>query len=395
MKTLMILGGGIYQVPLIERARAMGIRTVAVSIPGPYPGLDLADEALLLDTTDSEAVLESARRLKIDGICTAGTDVAVRTLGHVNDALGLKGISEEAAVLATDKLRMKECFEANGVRTARYRRVTFTQDPVKETAELTYPLIVKIVDSSGSRGITRVDRPEELTAAVEEARRCTHKDYYLIEEFIEGREFGAQAFVLDGQVKFILPHGDYVFHGATGVPAGHFAPLSMGEAELRDCLETAERAIRAMKLDNCAVNCDFIERGGKTYVLELGGRSGATCLSELVSIYYGFDYYEKMIETALGGSPDLPLTGAQPNASRLLMSDTDGIVEAVDLGGAAEDPDVVEIRTDVRPGDRVRRFHVGPDRIGHVVTKGATPEEAEEALDRAMARISIRVRAEA
>ena len=91
-----------------------------------------------------------------------------------------------------------------------------------------------------------------------------------MEEFITGREFGAQAFVMDGKEQFVLPHGDYIFRGSTGVPAGHFAPYALSEEGERDCIETTEKAIRAMKLDNCAVNCDFIMRDGRTYVLEIG-----------------------------------------------------------------------------------------------------------------------------
>ena len=224
MKKLMIMGAGTYQVPLIKTAKKMGIYTIAVSIPGNYPGFAYADEVLHINTVDSEAVLQAAMERKIDGICTAGTDVAVMTIGRVNDAMGLSGISYEAAKLACDKVLMKQCYEQNGVRTARYRQVYFNEDVNEKIEDLNYPLIVKIVDSSGSRGITRVDRPSQLQAAIRNAQSFTRKDYYIVEEFIVGREFGAQAFVMDGKVQFILPHGDYIFHGSTGVPAGHFAP---------------------------------------------------------------------------------------------------------------------------------------------------------------------------
>ena len=107
MKKLMIMGAGIYQVPLIKVAKEMGIYTIAVSIPGKYPGFAYADEVLHINTVDAEAVLEAAKKEQIDGICTAGTDVAVMTIGRVNDALGLCGISYEAAKIACDKVSMK------------------------------------------------------------------------------------------------------------------------------------------------------------------------------------------------------------------------------------------------------------------------------------------------
>ena len=390
MKKLMIMGAGTYQVPLIKTAKKMGIYTIAVSIPGNYPGFAYADEVLHINTVDSEAVLQAAMERKIDGICTAGTDVAVMTIGRVNDAMGLSGISYEAAKLACDKVLMKQCYEQNGVRTARYRQVYFNEDVNEKIEDLNYPLIVKIVDSSGSRGITRVDRPSQLQAAIRNAQSFTRKDYYIVEEFIVGREFGAQAFVMDGKVQFILPHGDYIFHGSTGVPAGHFAPYTLTGEQLEDCCRTTEKALRAMKLDNCACNCDFIMRDGKTYVLEIGGRSGATCLAELVSIYYGYDYYEKIIQAALGETPEFPQDKAVPNASKLLMSDRDGIIRSMSDNNEKND-NIYEVMFDYRVGEAVKKFHVGPNRIGHVITKGSTLKEATQTLEEALKNIEIRV----
>lgn len=391
MKKLMIMGAGIYQVPLIKAAKEMGIYTIAVSIPGKYPGFAYADEVLHINTVDAEAVLQAAKERKIDGICTAGTDVAVMTIGRVNDELGLSGISYSAARIACDKVLMKQCYEEHGVRTARYRKVYFNENVDEKIEGLQYPLIIKIVDSSGSRGITRVDRPDQIQAAITNAQAYTRKDYYIVEEFIIGREFGAQAFVMDGKVQFILPHGDYIFHGSTGVPAGHFAPYELSEEAQKDCCETCEKAILAMGLDNCAVNCDFIMRDGKTYVLEIGGRSGATCLAELVSIYYGYDYYKKIIEVALGQKPDFPKDKAVPNASKLLMSDKDGEIIALANRNPKSDSNICEVCFDYTIGDQVKKFHVGPNRIGHVVTKGRTLAEATAALDRALKNIEIEV----
>ena len=391
MKKLMIMGAGTYQVPLIKTAKEMGIYTIAVSIPGNYPGFAYADEVLHINTVDSEAVLEAAREREIDGICTAGTDVAVMTIGRVNDALGLSGISYEAARLACDKVLMKKCYEDNGVRTAKYRKVYFNENLNRKIEGLEYPLIVKIVDSSGSRGITRVDTPSQLPGAIRNAQAFTRKDYYIVEEFIVGREFGAQAFVMDGKVQFILPHGDYIFHGSTGVPAGHFAPYALTKEQMEDCCRTTEQALKAMKLDNCACNCDFIMQDGKTYVLEIGGRSGATCLAELVSIYYGYDYYRKIIEVALGKKPDFPTDLHVPNASKLLMSDRDGEIIALANRNPRNDPNLYEVVFDYTVGDQVKKFHVGPNRIGHVITKGRTLQEATAALDRALGHIEIEV----
>ena len=394
MKKILILGAGIYQVPLIKAARRLGIYSIVVSIPGNYPGFALADKVYYENTTDYAKILEIAKEEKIDGIVTAGTDVAVITIGKVCDALGLTGLSEQAAVIATDKLLMKEVYEAGGVRTARYRKVYFDNnnyaDPI---SELTLPLMFKSVDSSGSRGIVKVTAPEAFDSARETVRANTRSDYFIVEEFIDGEEFGAQAFVRNGKIEFILPHGDYVFKGDTGVPVGHFAPYDLSEDVLEDARLQLIGAIKAMKLDNCAINADFIMKDGKTYVLEIGGRSGATCLAELTAIYYDFDYYEKILQTALGEEVNFApgpaaKNGGVPNASKLLISDKDGVIVS-QTNSNDPDPDICEVQFDYKPGDKVHAFRVGPHRIGHVITKGKSLVEAVELLEKALDNIKI------
>lgn len=390
---IMILGAGIYQVPLIKTAKRLGIYSIVVSIPGNYPGFELADKIYYENTTDYDKILEIAGKEQIDGIVTAGTDVAVITIGKVCDELKLCGLSFEAAKVAANKLLMKSKYEEHGVRTAKFREIPLdAADVAERVAELSFPLIFKSVDSSGSRGIVKVDSKADFDAAIQNVRENTRSDYYIVEEFIEGEEFGAQAFVYRGEVTFILPHGDYVFKGDTGVPIGHFAPYELESSVIEDARQQLTAAIHAMGLDNCAINADFILKDGKTYVLEIGGRSGATCLAELVSIYYGFDYYEKILRCALGEDTVFDCNShAVPNASMLLMSEKDGVIEE-QTDRNPKHPDIYDIQFDHKPGDSVHKFHVGPHRIGHVITKGDTLKQAVDTLHEALKNVEIKVR---
>ena len=396
MKKILILGAGTYQVPLIKTAKRLGIYTIVSSIYGNYPGFEFADKVYYENTTDYRKILSIARREQIDGIVTAGTDVAVITIGKICDELGLKGLSFEAAEIATDKLLMKMQYEKFGVRSAKFRKISFSDADYKNIiSDLTLPVMFKSVDSSGSRGIVKVSSPDEYDNARNIVLENTRSDYFIVEEFIEGIEFGAQAFVQEGKLEFILPHGDYVFKGDTGVPIGHFAPYDLPEESIADAREQLTGAIRAMNLNNCAINADFIIKDGKTYVLEVGGRSGATCLAELVSIFYGFDYYEQIIRVATGEHVDFDSLiedeyNGVANASMLLMSDKDGvIVSQEDLN--EPNPDIYEIQFDYKPGDKVHAFRVGPHRIGHIVTKGKSLDDAVELLHKALDNVHITV----
>lgn len=389
MKKILILGAGIYQVPLIKKAKEMGLYTIVVSYKGNYPGFKLAHKVYYEDTTDYEKVLEICKNEGVDGIITTGTDVPVITVGKVCDELGLTGISYKAAEIATNKLLMKDKFIENGVRTAKHMKVYSYEDAINAYETLAKPVIFKAVDSSGSRGIVKVENKEQIKAAFDEVRDVTKLDYFIIEEFIEGVEFGAQAFVYNNELQFVLPHGDIVFQGKTGVPIGHYAPYEKISNELsKDINEQIKNSIVAMGLNNCALNIDFILKDGKVYVLEIGGRAGATCLVELVSIYYGYDYYEKLINCSLGLKETFDSNEANANASLLLMAEKNGVIKKITNNNLA-DENIIDISFDNEEGESVRKFAVGPDRIGQIIVKGSTLKEAMELLNRVKENIVI------
>jgi biotin carboxylase len=390
-KKVLILGAGIYQVPLIKKAKEMGLYTIVSSIPGNYPGFQMADKVIYENTIDKEVVLKIAKEEMIDGVAVCGTDVCVPTQGYLCDQLGLKGPTLKSAEIAQDKALMKKAFISHGVRTAKVEYVDINNaHPADICEKIGYPVIFKSVDSSGSRGITKVNSDADISYAYMQVKDNTHSDCYIIEKYLVGEEFGAQAFVYDGKLKFILPHGDYVFQGDTGVPIGHFAPYNMGQNIVEDAENQLKKAIKAMKIDNCAINADFILYDGKAYVLEVGARAGATCLVEMTSIYYGFDYYEKILQAALGIEPDFtPLNeNRQPNAEMLFQADKTGVITSIDFG-KQDDPHIVNLSLDYSVGDHVRKFAKGPDRIGQIIAIGNCVDEAKTALDRAMEKVKI------
>ena len=202
----MILGAGIYQVPLIRTARRMGLYTIVVSIPGDYPGFALADKIYELNTRDKEAILAAAEKEQIDGICTSGTDVAVSTIGYVCEKMHLSGIPYEAAEILTDKAKMKDAFRQGGVSAADGMWVRSAEEAQKAAEQLGYPVVVKRVDSSGSRGITVVEHSGQIEEAYENARNGSARDYVLVEKFLRGTEIGVDGFVQNHKLVFLAPH---------------------------------------------------------------------------------------------------------------------------------------------------------------------------------------------
>ena len=394
MKKLMVLGAGAPQVCLIEAAKRRGYRTVVCSIPGNYPGFAHADETAYYDISDPEQVLAAAREFHVDGIATCCLDTGVRALGYACEKLGFPGLSEEAAVRSADKWQMKKAFAAAGVNTARFIRIESREALDAAVDELGLPVVVKAVDLQGSKGVYICRSREEAAAAFEGAMALTRRGYLIVEEFISGNELGAQAFVYQGEILFILPHGDNTYMSKTAVPIGHYVPLDAPDAVLEAAKIESEKAIRAIGLDNCAVNIDLLERDGKVYLIELTGRAGATCLPELVSIWYGVDYYEMIAAMAMGEDPREIFAARDgknvANASRMLLSEASGTVKRIEnpftVGG-----DIYDLSLLIREGDAVNKFTNAKDRIGQVIVSGESLDACLGRIDSILSGLKIEV----
>ncbi len=387
MKKIMILGAGVYQVPLIKTAKNRGLFTIVVSIWGNYPGFALADKVYYINTTDKEKVLAAAQEEQIAGICTTGTDVAVATIGYVCEKLGLAGLSEAAAIRATDKAVMKDAFARGGVCSPNFKKVCDFSEAKAAAEELGFPVVVKRVDSSGSRGITIVKEAAALEEAFREALVTSGKDYVLVECFAKGREIGVDGIVQNGKIVFLAPHEKLVHHGAKStIPVGHGFPYHCSVFLEEEIRKQMEQGVEALGLDNCSVNADvfvdYSEREEKwtVSVIEMGGRTGATCIPELLSLYFGFDFYEKILDNALGIPLDFQVEKTKcPCMAKLLMSPVHGVITRIDEAGLEKirsRGNVVAV--DFSVGHEVEPMENGTNRIGHVVSCVKEEGELEE-----------------
>lgn len=383
MKKLLILGAGVYQVPLIRTARRMGLYTIVTSIPGDYPGFRYADKAYHVNTIDREAVLEIAKEERIDGICTSGTDVAITTISYVCSRMGLSGVPEHAALCATNKAKMKKAFRDGGVRAARFTVVRSPEETLAAAEKTGFPVMVKRVDSSGSRGITLVKEKSGIAEAFAEALRASRADYALVEDVLHGVEIGVDGVVHGGKLVFLAPHEKFVYRSdRITIPVGHGFPYRGLETVQREIRAQMERAVNALGLDECSVNADVFVDGEQVSLIEIGARTGATCIPELISMYYGFDFYEKIIQNALGMEVSFaPGHEPRPCMAKLLMSPVDGRITSVDeealdrirQGGA-------EIKLDYPVGHAVERMINGTTRIGHVIAAADKVETLDEIM---------------
>jgi biotin carboxylase len=369
--TVLILGAGTYQVPLIKVAQSMGLQVIAVSPPGNYRGIRIANRWIEADTRDVSSVAALLQDVPLDGVLTVGTDVALRTWAHIAQQRGLVGPSVETALLCSSKIRMKEAFNAFGVPTPEHQVVS-TRHEIREFLERRPDgVVLKAPDSSGSRGITHIRSPKDIEEALIFARENTHQDRFLVEEYFTGAEFGAQVFVEQGQVCGYVVHGDGVSSGRTTAPISHWLPFQHPQISEFDLTTIFESLQKCTELENGVLNVDLISDGDRICVLEVGARLGATGIPELIQYGTGLDIYRALVRQALGYQEFPAITLTRPVAIELIRARERGIVVNLpDVSDVVRISDVLEVQIDLEVGEPVREFLTGNHRIGAVFSTG-------------------------
>lgn len=385
-KKLLILGAGRGQIGLYRAARDLGVKTIAGTMPDNNPPcIPMADEVCYMNILDPNEVESKTSMLKFDGVATCCLDSGLRSLGRIVDRRGVPGYGEKTAMMCNDKSMMKRRLIECGVNTAPFVEVTDVDslyDGIKQLGG--YPVIIKATDLAGSMGIYKALNEDEALNGFNAAMSMTKRNCLIVERLLRGREFGAQAFVSCGEVLFVLPHGDILFHGATDIPVGHYVPFDC-DADLAERIRIeSEKAINAIGLDNCAVNIDFIEEDGNVYVLELSGRIGANGLPEVVGAHFGINYYKMVILASLGLPVD-KIWAARGDGmaalSKMIFSpNEEGRLREISYGGDKDNPHLYDINLFAKPGFEVHRFMNSNHCLGQVITFGRSLKECSDAM---------------
>ena len=202
MKKLLLLGGSAQQIVAIETAKKLGYETVLCDYLPDNPGQFHADRFYLVSTTDREAVLEVAKREQVDGVLAYASDPATPTAAYVAQALGLPGNPYESVEILSNKDRFRAFLAENGFHTPKARAYT---DPAQlerdlNAGEFSFPVILKPVDSSGSKGVARIDSPADLRGKIDCAMGYSRCKRLIVEGFVDkyGYQIAGDGLSIDG-----------------------------------------------------------------------------------------------------------------------------------------------------------------------------------------------------
>lgn len=371
MRKLAIIGASELQEPLIRKAKSMGVETHVFAWAAGDVGEKSADVFYPISIVEKEKILEVCREVGVDGICSIASDLAMITVGYVADALGLVGNTPDAVERSTNKHLMRAAFERGGDPSP--RSILADADTNLDALDLTYPVIVKPTDRSGSRGIFKLEGPELLSSAVEAALGQSFEKKVLIEEFAGGREYSVEFISYRGDHRFLALTQKFTTGAPHFIETGHLEPAQVNAETLERVKAVVVHALDTLGLKNGASHSELkIDEDGRIRIIEIGGRMGGDFIgSDLVELSTGYDFVRAVAEVALGEKPALPESIAPKAASavRFIFSDADAEAFA---RLQREHPEFI-VDSDVRPcGGEVTD---SSNRFGHFLMRAGTAAE--------------------
>lgn len=324
MKKLAIIGASYLQEPLIQKAKNMGIETHVFAWAAGDVGEEIADYFYPVSIVEKEEILDKCKEIGIDGICSIASDLAAITVNYVAAGMGLTGNTLECTEVSTNKHAMRKCFEENGDPSPKSIYVESVDD--LKDVELHYPIIVKPVDRSGSRGITKLMTPEGLAEAIENAKTQGFDKHALVEEFATGQEYSVEFISWQGEHHFLAMTKKYTTGAPHFIETAHLEPAPISNEKLEEVKEVVRHALNSLQIQNGASHSELkISEDGHIAIIEIGGRMGGDCIgSNLVELSSGVDFVKAVIQVALGEAPDLTKKDAAAQvAVRFVFSQDD------------------------------------------------------------------------
>lgn len=384
-KKLMLLGGIRYLLPAIEAAHRHGCHVITVDYLPDNIAHKYSDEYHNVSIMDKDAVLALAKELKIDGILSYAVDPGVVTAAYVAEQMGLPfSCSYEAACILQDKSLFRQFLTEHGFNVPKAKGYTNVDDAIKDIDYYNWPVIVKPVDSAGSKGVTRVDDPIALREAIEHALDESHSGHFIIEDFLEkeGLSSGSESFFVDGELRYNAFYDQFFDDEAANpyAPSAECWPADKPLIVLDEVRHELQRLGKLLHVQTGLFNVEWrVCKDGKVYLMEVSPRAGGNRLAEMLNYAADVDVIEAEVCKAIG--EPLPIIH-EPNYNGyysilVLHNDLPGIFDHLEMDDDFRRKYVIEEEVRVDKGDRVSSFSGANNAIGTLFLKFDSHSELE------------------
>ena len=387
-KKIMLLGGIRYLLPVIKAAHEQGYYVITADYLPNNIAHKWSDEYCNVSIIDKEAVLKEAQRLQIDGIMSFACDPGVVAASYVQNKMGLSSFGPfESVEILQNKDKFRMFLQKNGFNVPQAKGFDSIEAAMEEIYWYPWPVIVKPTDAAGSKGVTRVDRAEDLKPALEYAMEHSISGHIIVEEFIDkqGCSSDTDSFSEDGKLKFVSFCAQRFDAEATNpyTPAAYSWPSTFTKEQEEYLTSEIQRLITLLNLKTCVYNIEArVAHNGKPYIMELTPRGGGNRLCEMLRYATGVDMITA-ITRAMVGDPILEPIEQKPYnghwAEIILHADESGVFDHLEISKDLS-AEIVEEDLWVENGDKVEGFEGANNAIGTLVLRFQTAEELEKAI---------------
>jgi len=395
-KTIMIIGGGLLQLPVILRAKKMGYQVIVTDYNPNTLGMKDADIPIIMSTRDipgSVRVAKSQNEITpISAVLTVGTDASM-TVAAVANALNLPGIKYEDAEAATNKIKMRMRFKEHGVPSPKFLPVWSLSDAKKAGKILKFPNVIKPSDNMGARGVIRVDNLNQLPDAFKFAKNASPSGELIMEEFMDGPELSIDAIIHKDEITITGIADRIIEYPPYFIETGHTMPSNMPR-EIQDAVsEVMKQGIRALGIDIGAAKGDIKITKNGPMIGELAARlSGGFMSAYTYPLATGVDLMKAAIEVALGQEPgNLEPVICMSAVERAIIPKPGIIRKITGLEEALKIPGIKEIFINVKPGDKVSYPRSNVDKAGHIIAAGKTLDQVEASVEQCKKTLNFEI----
>lgn len=383
-----MLGGSAQQVVAIETAKKLGYYTVLCDFLTDNPGQYHADKFYLVSTTDKDAILKVALDEEVDGVIAYASDPAAPTAAYVAEKMGLPTNPYTSVETLCNKDMFRSFLRENGFNTPAAKGYTTEAEAIADISAFEFPVIIKPVDSSGSKGATVLHSSEGLEEAVAFAFSFSRGHRIIIEEFIEKKHpylIGGDIFVLDGEVVLwglMNCHRDSRVNPL--VPVGKSYPPALDEADLENVKSTLQSMAEKLHITSGAMNVELVvDKNGRVWPIDVGPRCGGNMIPDLLGNIFDVDVVEMSVRAAMGESFEAEIHEPVPYcATHNLHSDRNGIFKEIRFSKELE-PYIVRKCIYKKAGDPVEYFDNAAKALGIVFLQF----DSAEAMNRLLGSI--------
>jgi len=381
VKKILLLGGSTQQIPAIEYANKRGYFTVLCDYLPDNPGQNYAKKFYCVSTTDKDAILEVAKNEKVDGVVAYASDPAAPTAAYVAEKLDLPTNPYKSVEILAFKDKFRDFLRENNFNCPKAKAYSSFISVKNEIDQFTFPVMVKPIDSSGSKGVSKIDKIDDLEVAYRIASDNSRGKNIIVEEFIEKNHpymIAGDCFVVDRKIEFWgLLNSHRNENVNPYVPVGTSYPVFINANRLELVKKETQRLFDLLDIKFGAFNIEImIDKNDNLYFIEMGPRNGGNMIPDLLHMATGEDMIAATVESAIGNEYKFEnkISNETYVSTLVIHSDEEGLFDELQYKNGIEDKILKEVIYK-KKGDRVQYFDGANKAIGIVFLKFITQEE--------------------